>query len=164
MGRIVALDAHTLEQQYSFGSSVFQADGYYDTPIHGITVAGDALYVGDNIRGCLQVFSLAGEHLREVRGEWGAPEQVLHFNGRLYLFEHVPEIGFHDDGDENAESKRLCVGKRLFVLSLQGETLQVWRPRASDHWLHGMCMMGSKLVLRVGKSPNGVENVALWAL
>ena len=164
MGRIVALDAHTLEQQYSFGSSVFQVDHYYDTPIHGITVAGDALYVGDNIRGCLQVFSLAGEHLREVRGDWWAPEQVLHFNGRLYLFEHVPEIGFHDDGDENPESKRLFVGKRLFVLSLQGETLQVWRPRASDHWLYGMCMMGNKLILRVGKPSNAVENVALWAL
>ena len=80
------------------------------------------------------------------------------------LTSHVPEIGFHDDGDENPESKRLFVGKRLFVLSLQGETLQVWRPRASDHWLYGMCMMGNKLILRVGKPSNAVENVALWAL
>ena len=160
-GRIVALDAHTLEQQYSFGSSIFLGVDY-GTPIHGITVAGDALYVGDGIRGTLQVFSLAGERLREVRGDWWAPQQVLHFNGRLYLFEYVPELGFGDeDGEENVE--RASVGKRLFVLSLQGETLQVWRPQVSSHWLYGMCIMGDKLILRVGESQS-VDTVALWGV
>ena len=161
MGRIVALDAHTLEQQYSFGSSIFLGVDY-GTPIHGITVAGDALYVGDGIRGTLQVFSLAGERLREVRGDWWAPQQVLHFNGRLYLFEYVPELGFGDeDGEENVE--RASVGKRLFVLSLQGETLQVWRPQVSSHWLYGMCIMGDKLILRVGESQS-VDTVGLWGV
>ena len=87
------------------------------------------------------------------------PQQVLHFNGRLYLIEYVPETGFDDDAGDD----RASVGKRVFALSLQGETLQVWRPQASSHWLYTMSIMDNKLILRVGESQR-VEFVALWGV
>ena len=60
---------------------------------------------------------------------------MLHFDGRLYLFETVSELGdeFEDDeasttvtAEMKAEIKaeRDSVDKRVFALSLQGETLQ----------------------------------------
>ena len=84
---------------------------------------------------------------------------MLHFNGRLYLFETVSELGdeFEDDeasttvtAEMKAEIKaeRDSVGKRVFALSLQGETLQVWRPEHTDpifkdHWIYNMCTLSS---------------------
>jgi len=165
-GRIVALDVNTLEQQYSFGSSIFHNDQYCTT-MRGMTVASDALYVGDSVRGCLQVFSLAGEHLHEVRGDWWAPQQVLHFNGRLYLFECDPDDGlgdYRDENDDDSDDGRASVGKRVFVLSLQGETLQVWRPQLSSYYIYNMCILGHKLILRLGEPPNHLQFVALWGL
>ena len=85
--------------------------------------------------------------------------RVLHFDGRLYLFETVSELGdeFEDDeasttvtAEMKAEIKaeRDSVGKRVFALSLQGETLQVWRPEHTDpilkdHWIYNMCTLSS---------------------
>ena len=57
---IVALDAVTLEQRLHFGRGVF------DGEVYGLAVVGDELYVGDRSGRSIRVFSLAGEHLREI--------------------------------------------------------------------------------------------------
>ena len=88
---------------------------------------------------------------------------MLHRNGRLYLFEWVPEDGWANEDDDDDDDDRASVGKRVFVLSLQGETLQVWRPQISSHWLYNMCIMDNKLILRLGESQQ-VEFVALWGV
>ena len=171
-GRIVALDAHTLEQRISFGSNVFHGSKFlehveeqlYSTRMRGMTVGGDHLYVGDTVKQCLHVFSMAGEHLREVRGDWWAAQQVLHFNGRLYLFECDPEDGLgagSDDSDDNVDTS--SVGKRIFALSMAGETLQVWRPQIqiSSEWIYNMCIMGHRLIVRRGMSPSNLYFASL---
>ena len=100
-------NAHTLEQQFTFGSGFFQADA--DSMTHRatcMTVAGNALYIGRGHSYSLQVFSLAGEHLREVSGDFRVPLQVQHFKERLYLLdeeEHAEEAGGEDDDDSEGE-------------------------------------------------------------
>ena len=138
----------------------------------------------------LEVFSLSGEHLREIRGDWWTPYQVLHFDGRLYLFETVSELGGESEDDEASttvtaemkaakKSERDSVGKRVFALSLQGETLQVWRPPEhtdpilEDPWIYNMCTLSSgrghgrvdhRLILRLGPSSEDQRFVALYGV
>ena len=99
-----------------------------------MAAVGDELYVGDRQGFCLQVFSLAGQHLREVRGDFRQPHSILHFHGRLYLVEHDGAIekelddDVDDDDEEEWPQARHEAGKRIVVLSPEGETLQVWKP------------------------------------
>jgi len=123
---IVALDADSLELRYRFGRLLLQN-------ANGMAVVGDELFVCDMDRDCLQVFSLAGEHHRSIVGEWKRPLRLCAMKDRLYL---VEEEEAEEDEEEHAEdaedeeeiqrsdsSKR---GRRMFVLSLQGETLQIF--------------------------------------
>lgn len=198
--RIIALNAHTLEQQFTFGSGFFQADA--DSITHratSMTVAGNALYIGRGCSHSLQVFSLAGEHLREVSGDFRVPLQVQHFKERLYLLEEEEYVEGDDlideeslpeeEGDDDSEGEdieegdddeadgddlrrqarkqeiveSLSTNKRVFELSLAGETLQVWKVFPGEpgptcpfykrwFWVHSMCVMGDRLILRQGKS------------
>ena len=105
---------------------------------------------------------MGGDHLREVRGDWWPAQQVLHFNGRLYLFECDTDDGLgagSDDSDDDVDTS--SVGKRIFALSLAGETLQVWRPPISSEWIYNMCIMGRELIVRQGVSPSNLYFVAL---
>ena len=145
---IVAFDAITLEVRNRFGKSVIAKEAL------AMAVVGDELYVAEKQRGCLHVFSLAGEHLRTIpRGDWRQPSQLLHYDGRLYLCEHPGDEEDHE-GDEEEKSKanedwseeRRPAGKRIFVLTPQGETLQVWSMHGSRVW--SMLLFGRKLLVR----------------
>ena len=70
---------------------------------------------GNNVFGRLQVFSLGGEYLREIRGDWWgtAPSRLKCVDGRLYLL-----VG----NDEGWDEKRA-----IHVLTPEGNLLQTYR-------------------------------------
>merc|ERR1712194_342467 len=100
---IVALDAQTLQLRHRFGLGLLTVAGQ-------MAVVGDELYACDTINHRLQVFSLTGEHRRSIVGEWRSPARLCFAKDRLYLLE-----------ESNNEEQ----GRRIFVLSLQGDILQV---------------------------------------
>ena len=87
-----------------------------------LAVGGDELYVCDTNNHRLQVFSLTGEHRRSIVGEWGTPMRLCFAKDRLYL----AEADGDDDYEEGDEWFKAPVnGRRVLVLSLQGDILQV---------------------------------------
>ena len=150
---IIALDAHTLQVRRRFGYGVFSGE------VYGIAPVDDELYVAERRNGCLQVFNMAGDHLRTVaRGDWRQPQQLLHVDGRLYLLEHEGDEEDHE-GDEEEQNKaesdwsedRRAAGTRIFVLNLQGETLQVW----TTNRLRAMHLLGHKLLVQTSSFSSG---------
>ena len=111
---IVALDAQTLQPRHRFGLSLLNG-------ARGMAVVGEELFVCDTGNDRLQVFSLAGEHRRSITGEWKRPQALCFVKDRLYLIEEAD-----DDEDEEGELINPLQGRRIFVLSLQGDTLQVY--------------------------------------
>ena len=77
-----------------------------------MAVGGDELYVCDTGNHRLQVFSLTGEHRRSIVGEWRSPIMLCFAKDRLYLLAKDNHGG-------------LPQGRRILVLSLQGDILQV---------------------------------------
>ena len=133
---IVALDAETLELRYRFGQSLL--DDAYD-----MAVGGEELFVCDKRNDRLQVFSLAGEHRRSITGEWKKPEHLCCIKDRLYL----TEADEWDDEDEEGgveDGKRL--GQRIFVLSLQGDTLYTYGCPIEEHVFSEICGFDGKLL------------------
>ena len=113
LDEIIALDAHSLQLRYRFGKSLLN-------DARGLAVVGEELFVCDSNNDRLQVFSLAGEHCRSITGEWKRPASLCVMKDRLYLVEsYNPE----EDGPYEDRQTR---GRRIFVLSLQGDTLQVY--------------------------------------
>jgi hypothetical protein len=140
---IAAFDARSLVRLFSFGRDRFPYMA------RGLAVGGDAVFVGDNSRCSIHVFSLAGEFLREMHGNWSHPSKLLCFNNRLYLIEQA-EFDMQAEGYANAS-------KRILVLTLQGERIQVWQPagvRELDH----VCICGRNLVATV-RDENDVSAV-----
>jgi hypothetical protein len=111
---ILALDAQTLQPRLRFGLSLLKG-------AYGLEVVGEELFVCDSGNDRLQVFSLAGEHRRSITGEWKQPLVLCFVKDRLYLIEE-----YDDDEDEEGELINLQQGRRIFVLSLQGDLLQVY--------------------------------------
>ena len=105
---IIALDAQTLELRYRFGLTLLHS-------ALEMVVGGNELFVCDANNDRLQVFSLAGEHRRSITGEWKKPEVLCCAKDRLYLAEKPDH--------EGEDSLR---GRRIFVLSLQGDTLYTY--------------------------------------
>merc|ERR1712085_140866 len=87
----------------------------------GMAVVGEELFVCDTSNDRLQVFSLAGEHRRSITGEWKKPVALCLVNDRLCLVE-----GEDEETDEEGELLCPLQGRRIFVMSLQGDTLQVY--------------------------------------
>ena len=113
LDEIIALDAHSLQLRYRFGKSLLN-------DARGLAVVGEELFVCDSNNDRLQVFSLAGEHCRSITGEWKRPASLCVMKDRLYLVEsYNPE----EDGPYEDRQTR---GRRIFALSLQGDTLQVY--------------------------------------
>ena len=112
---IIALDAQTMQlrHRFAFGRGLLEATG-------GLAVGGDELYACDSSNDRLQVFSLTGEHRRSVTGEWRAPNMLCFERDRLYLVEDPP----YEDEDTTLYANPLQ-GRRILVLSLQGNILQV---------------------------------------
>ena len=109
-------------------------------------VVGEELFVCDCGNDRLQVFSLAGEHRRSITGEWKRPKALCFVKDRLYLIEEADTEEEDDDGNLINPLQ----GRRIFVLSLQGETLQVY----TQHPVEGqvfksLCCFDSKLLAAV---------------
>jgi len=122
---LVALDAMTLEERIPFFGGHVLANG----PVRAMVVVNEELYVSDERRAALQVFSLRGEHLREVQGAWRQPAALCFREDRLYLIERpYGEEAYGGPLPEVLEGElvvddRCVAGDRIFVLTLQGETL-----------------------------------------
>jgi hypothetical protein len=121
---IVAFDAHSMQPRYRFGKSLLN-------DARGLAVVGEELFVCDMKNDRLQVFSLAGEHRRSITGKWKRPSSLCVVKDRLYLTE---TCDFEED--EPLEDLR-SRGRRIFVLSLQGDTLQVYPIPAEGIGLSG---------------------------
>ena len=95
------------------------------------------MFVCDKENDRLQVFSLAGEHRRSITGEWVLPLALCLVKDRLYLVE-----------EEDCELVNPRQGRRIFILSLQGEILQVYtNPVEGDHSFSGtLCYFDGKLL------------------
>ena len=132
---IVALDAQTLQLRYQFGQSLLN-----DTC--GMAVVGEELFVCDCGNDRLQVFSLAGEHRRSITGEWKRPRELCFVRDRLYLVE-----GEDPEQDEEGNLINPLRGGRIFVLSLQGDTLQVYTHPDEGQHFDGLCCLNGKLLL-----------------
>jgi hypothetical protein len=139
---IIALDAQTLQPRHRFGL------GLLDAP-EQLAVGGDELYVCDTGNHRLQVFSLTGEHRRSITGEWRSPESICFAKDRLYLVECDPEMRGHeeDEDGEPVEPASPLQGRRILVLSLQGDILQVvTHPTEPTAVFTSICCFGRKLL------------------
>jgi len=139
---IIALDAQTLQPRHRFGLGLLS-----DTS--QLAVGGDELYACgfDNHR--LQVFSLTGEHRRSITGEWRSPDGLCFAKDRLYLIEREPEGEDHeeDEDGESVEPASPLQGRRILVLSLQGDILQVvTHPTEPTAVFTSICCFGRKLL------------------
>ena len=132
---IVALDAQTLQPRHRFGLSLLKE-------ACGIAVVGEELFVCDCGNDRLQVFSLAGEHRRSITGEWKRPVALCFVKDRLYLLE--------DYDHEEDELIKPQPGRRILVLSLQGDTLQVYaHPVETQIFRDRLCCFDGKLLAAV---------------
>ena len=113
LDEIIALDAHSMQLRFRFGKSLFN-------DARGLAVVGEELFVCDMRNDRLQVFSLAGEHRRSITGEWKRPASLCVMKDRMYLVEN------YDLKEDGPYEDRQARGRRIFVLSLQGDTLQVY--------------------------------------
>ena len=143
LDEIIALDAQTMQLRHRFGLGLFNSPQM-------LVVLGDELYVCDTGNHCLQVFSLAGEHRRSVTGEWRSPQLLYFAKDRLYLIERKPEDEEEDsDEDDDAlESINPLQGRRILVLSLQGDILQVvTHPTEPTAQFTSVCYFDHKLLV-----------------
>jgi len=153
--RIIALDARTLEERYHFHlppEVSWVAD---------LTVMANEVFSCDPVsqgRSCLHVFSLTGEYLRAIRGPWREPRIVTHYKGRLFVTEYAGEdegdwaLETGPDGEELEEedwsAEKKAAGKRIFVITPQGETLQVFDQFPTPiHEVRSMAVAGNRLVV-----------------
>ena len=122
-----------------------------------MVVAGEELFVCDIMNDRLQVFSLTGEHRRSITGEWKRPAALCFVKDRLYLVEE-----FDYGKDEEGELINPLRGRRIFVLSLQGETLQVYtHPVEGQLFSDVLCCFDGKLLAPVAEddTDNGLPGV-----
>ena len=155
---IIALDAHSMQPRYRFGKSLFGSDMLNARwggggSARGLAVAGEELFVCDMQNDRLQVFSLAGEHRRSITGDWKQPQSLCAIKDRLYLVEGWSHSDIHGDqfGPSPYEDKQTR-GRRIFVLSLQGDTLQVCPvPTRQSTWnsfsCGNLCCFDGKLLV-----------------
>ena len=124
-----------------------------------MVVAGEELFVCDLNNDRLQVFSLAGEHRRSITGEWKRPQALCFVKDRLYLLEEQDY-----EKDVEGELMNPLRGRRIFVLTLQGDTLQVYtHPDEGQRFDNTLCYFDDKLLAPVRSCgySSTVEMVAL---
>ena len=133
---IIALDAQTLQPRHRFGLGLLN-------DANQLAVGGDELYVCDSGNDRLQVFSLTGEHRRSIMGEWRSPAMLCFANDRLYLVER----DYTTDDEEDEDTNNSFRGRRILVLSLQGDILQVvTHPTQPTATLNLLCCFEHKLL------------------
>ena len=151
LDEIVALDAQTLQPRYRFGLSLLSGACY-------LVVVGEELFVCDKGNDRLQVFSLAGEHHRSVTGEWKRPSSICVMQDRRYLVEDYESEAYGPYKDCQTRARR------IFVLSLRGDTLQVYQiPIREGSRFSGslVCFDGKLLVPYIDSSRECFDIVAL---
>ena len=122
-----------------------------------MAVGGDELYVCDTRNHRLQVFSFTGEHRRSIVGEWREPERLCFAKDRLYLIER----DYQDDDD--TDYRNPLQGRRLLVLSLQGDILQViTNPTDPTAMFTSICCFGRKLLASYRYRDNTETNIDGW--
>jgi len=153
---LVCLDADTLTERFRFGEDFFDEDGY----LAGLAVFNDEVYAADSSEPCVRVFSLTGEYRREVRGAFHKITSMVCANERLYVAEYPT-------ADEEKDPTRKC-GRRILMLSPNGETLQVYQPEAwsdSDFCIRDVTQWGpNKLVVTPCPNRNTREPSILHVL
>merc|ERR1712194_222498 len=120
--------------------------------VRGMVVVGEELFVCDTANDRLQVFSLAGEHRRSITGEWKKPVALCLVKDRPYLVEEGDKEVDENADDEDDEGELLYPlgGRRIFVLSLQGDTLQVYtNPVEGQTFSDTLCCFDGKLLAPV---------------
>ena len=128
---ILALDAASLQLRYRFGQSLLN-------DARNLEVVGDELFVCDRNNDRLQVFSLAGEHRRSITGAWKQPVLLCYVHDRLFLVED-PEL-LPEQGDNALR------GRRIFVLSLQGHTIEVYTHPVEGRYFCSLYHFDGKLL------------------
>ena len=123
---VVCFDARSLDLQQRFGK------GRFEFGASGMCVCSNALYVGNTAANCIDAFSLAGQHLRSISGDCGRPHYLRCVHDRLYMTEH--EADNAEDYDDLVEGSPEWIerdkwGKRILVLTPEGETLQSYEMR-----------------------------------
>ena len=141
---IIALDAQTLQLRHRFGLGLLNGPAQ-------LAVVGEELYACDTGNHRLQVFSLTGEHRRSITGEWRSPLRLCFAKDRLYLVECDRGMEDHEE-DEDGESVEPAFplqGRRILVLSLQGDILQVvTHPTEPTAKFTSICCFDRKLLAR----------------
>lgn len=94
-----------------------------------------------------------------MHGEWREPAGLCCINGRVYLIECVESSvdGSHSGevGDQAEQQAKRAAGKRVLVLTPQGEVLQVYDCSASlakDEWLVNVCHCDGMLALETSRA------------
>ena len=137
------MDAQTLQLRHRFGLGLLNDAGR-------LAVGGDELYVCDTGNHRLQVFSLTGEHHRSIVGAWRVPFMPCFAKDRLYLLERYV-YGCEEEEEEEVEDDRdtstPVQGRRVLVLSLQGDILQVvTHPTEPSARFQSICCFDDKLL------------------
>ena len=152
---IIALDAQTMQLRHRFGRGLL-------SDAEHLAVVGDELYVCDAGNDRLQVFSLTGEHRRSITGEWRSPMSLCFAKDRLYLVEEGRE---EDEDGESVDPAFPLQGRRILVLSLQGDILQVvTHPTEPTAKFQSICCFDCKLLARYRYSTFAVGVLALRGL
>ena len=146
LDEIIALDAHSMQLRYRFGKSLLNG-------ARGLAVIGEELFVCDTKKDRLQVFSLGGEHRRSITGEWKRPSILCVMKDRLYLVEkHKYSRGYQREYGPSPYTDKQTRGRRIFILSLQGKTLEVY-PIPARNWSSfsrgDLCCFDGKLLVRM---------------
>ena len=109
-----------------------------------MVVVGEELFVSNYDDDGLQVFSFTGEHRRSITGEWKRPLALCFVKDRLYLVEQCDK-----DKDEEGNLINPLQGRRIFVLSLQGDILQVYTHPVVGQTFETLCYFDGKLLASV---------------
>ena len=144
LDEIIGLDAQTLQLRHRFGLGLLNG-------AQQLCVVADELFVCDTHNHRLQVFSLTGEHRRSIVGEWWWPEKLCFAKDRLYLVEQ--DYLANGEWDEGYRE-----GRRIIVLSLHGDILQVV---TSPVAFQSICCFDHKLL---ASFTNGVDARGMIAL
>ena len=119
---IVALDATTLSVRFRFGRGLF----YFAMAMASV---GEELFVCDKNHDTIRVFSLSGEHIRDIKAEhMESPERMVFYRDRLFVVE---------------------AGKPIIkVLTLDGQLLQEYEVKPEEDGVlpHTVAIMGIHLL------------------
>ena len=153
---ILALDAQSMQLRYQFPTLPFQG-------VLGLAVVGEELFVCVHGMDSLEVFSLAGEHRRSITGEWKQPAALCCVKDRLYVIEEEDD-GFDEEDEDAAARFDPRLSKRIFALSLQGDTLQVYPIPVEVHRYSRTLLYFNGMLLAPHSAQAEWDNVGVVAL